>query len=360
MSTCSDQTIRISIGGCGCGCGSQPPTTPPGGEDLPPNDLPEIPSPDDDIGLLWKCNMSHYITYLWRWWGMVVTGNQTTRTIDEVAAAYIGLDVPVPSYFYRWTNVTAAILNMGGIDDLPAVYDGLYEQIVCAIYRAPTAAAALDNLRLLCSTNLSVFGNGLAYLANLLPIVTAFTPQDNFSNLPPSYRSRDCSMCTTPTPPGSFWYFVPGIIGTPYPSVTSPNAATMTLDGTAVASSITDLSCAATFDAYNTLAKVTAAGLTAVAFTVGENSASPGYSPVDAQNGLFYGGNIGHRTNLAEISGATVLIQAVAQPDAGDFDHVFNVDAEGLASNFQFAKFEYTPDNTTILVEITSFEARTT
>jgi len=360
MSTCSDQTIRISIGGCGCGCGQQTPTPPPGGDDLPPNDLPEIPSPTTDIGLLWKCNMSHYIAYLWRWWGLLATDAQTTHIISEVANAHLGLDVPVPSYFTRWTNATAAVLNLSNREGLATVYDANYEQVVCAVYRASTATAALDNLRTMCNTSLSIFGNGLAYLANLLPITTAFEPQENFNHLPLSYRSRECAFCTTPSIPGEFWYFVPGIIASPYPTVTSASQAVLTLEGTALADDLTSLSCAATLDAYNTLAKVELAGLTAVAFTVGENSASPGYSPVDGNNGMFYGGNIGHRVNLAEISGATVLIQAVAQADAGDFDHVFNVDAEGLCSNFQFGKFEYTPDNTDILLEITAFEVRTT
>jgi len=356
------ENMNINVNcGCGCGCPQAPPATPPGPTDLPPIVVSPIPTPDDDIGLLWKCNMSHYTAYLWRLWGIYCTANMATATIAEIENNYLNLGLTPPGYAARWATVTTAILNMGGIDGLPLVYDPQYEVIVCAIYRAPTAAAAADNLRQICATGgLGAWGDGMAWLADLLPIEACFTPQATMANLPPSYRDRDCSDCTSPVPPtDGEWFFVPGILASPYPTVTN-DVSGFNMAGTATRGSSTDISLNASYEPYDEDTETTL--LTAVAFTIVTITESPAVTP-DANNGWFFGGE-GARTYIGDyIPGDTVLIHLAShtQPDAGLFDHVISVsNTDYLVCRFGFVVYGYLPDARVIDLEIADFEVRTT
>lgn len=361
MCNCGDcsnqQTVRIVIGGCGCGSNQVPPPT---GDDLPPTPIPPIPTPDDDIGLLWKCNMANYSAYLWRLWGIYVTGNQTTNTMSQIENAYLNLGLTSPSYASRWLHVTTAVLNMGGNEGLPYVFDPAYEQIVCSIYRAPTAAAAADNLRLIAATNLASWGGGMKWLIDMLPLQATFTPQATFANLPPGYRERDCSGCTTPVPPTTgAWYFVPGIIATPYPTVTGTGTDDFTLSGVAKAGSVTDISLGSQLEGYENESAYGA--LTAVAFTIVDQVCTPAM-PGDGGSQWVYGA-VNKTTIITDVSGQTVLIWLTGhpQPDAGSFDVVREVtDVHYLKPNFGFYIYEYTPADRTITLEISDFELRTT
>jgi len=218
----NNMNINVNCGcGCGCGCTSQVTPQPPTDDDYPPSPVPPIPTPEDESGLLWKCNMSHYCAYLWRKWGMYAADLQSTNIVQDCQSVFLNLGVNPPNYAQRLAYSSSAILLMGGSNStaVAAAYDPNYDAVVCAIYSAPTAAAALDNLREIDRQLMGAIGAGMDWLALLLPLAVAFTPQEDDTNLPPSYRDRVCTMCTGTIPSpgqpipvesaGGKWWLIP-------------------------------------------------------------------------------------------------------------------------------------------------------
>jgi len=201
----TNMNINVNCG-CGCGCGSSSQTQqPPTDDDYPIQPVPPIPTPEDEPGLIWKCNMAHYCAYLLRKWGMYAADAALTDMLQDTQNVWLNLGQNSPPYALRLAYSTTAILHMGSSNSasVAAAYDPLYDTYVCAIYSAPTAAAALDNIREVNRTLLGSLGAGMDWAALLLPLVVAFTPQSSNDNLPPAYQNRTCDICTTaPTSPG--------------------------------------------------------------------------------------------------------------------------------------------------------------
>lgn len=202
-----NMNITVNSGcGCGCGCQSQQTPPPPTDTDYPGDTVPPIPTPDDEPGLQWKCNMSHYCAYLWRLWGMYAAAVQVTNIIQNCENVYLNLGSIPPSYTTRlaYASTAAALMPGVGNGEVAATFDPHYEAVVCAIYSAPDARTALDNLREVSRQLFSTIGPGMDWLALLLPLADTFIPQATNDNLPPSYRTRECTMCGgSPSLPGA-------------------------------------------------------------------------------------------------------------------------------------------------------------
>jgi len=188
---------------CGCGCsgsggsGSQAPPAPED-DDYPADTVPPIVAPDDDPGRAWLCNMAHYCAFVWRKWGMYAADLQLTNIMQDAENVYLNLGITPQNYPTRLAYASTAILQLGGTTSaaVAANYDPNYDAVVCAIFGAPTAAAALDNLREISRQLLGSNGPGMDWIALLLPLAAAFTPQATNANLPPAYRTRTCELCS--------------------------------------------------------------------------------------------------------------------------------------------------------------------
>jgi len=187
---------------CGCGCsgaGSGSPTpAPPTAEDYPPNPVPPVVPPGDDAGQAWLCNMAHYNAFLWRKWAMYAADLQLTNIMQDAENVYLNLGLAPQSYATRLAYASTAILLLGGTTSaiVAADYTPNFDAVVCAIYGAPTAAAALDNLREISRQLFGAHGPGMDWILLLMPLEAAFTPQSPPTNLPPAYRTKTCELCS--------------------------------------------------------------------------------------------------------------------------------------------------------------------
>jgi hypothetical protein len=358
-----NMVVNVSCGGCGCSqqtqCIPVDQVAPPPGW-LPPNPGQGIPTPEDDLGLLWKCNLAHYCAYLLRLWGIQATASNGVNLIMEsVNATYAMLGYPAPSYGHQLvvSAVAQMLLTFATTDDVTVPFDANYDVVVCTLYSAPTDTDAINNVATLMTTIYqNTVGQAMATLASLLPTEAMFTPGD-FGDLPPGYTDRDCSSCGSPIAPGvGIWYLVPERLATPYPTVDSPSAEIFAAAGVCKRGTTTDIQAWFRRDDYYFLEENNS--VAAVAFTVTARESTP---VPPAGNGFFYGA-ANHKTWLNDVNaGETVLIYHEDHPqaDVGAFDHAFPVLNWGnLNTQFGFTWFTYQPPDTDIDFGVDDFEVR--
>lgn len=189
-------------GGCGCGCQTAPPIPEPPTTETPPYENPApLPTPEDTDGLTWKCNMSHYLVYSYRY---MMIQMMSPGTFPDWSAMYNGLfsGFTTAALSFSWYVYTLLVylLNGQSTDDVTVPIDEAYDQLVCAIYSASTDVQASENFSAIITQIFpqSILRQAALAMVSQTPFVAAFEVQP-LENLPITHNNRDCSACGTPT-----------------------------------------------------------------------------------------------------------------------------------------------------------------
>lgn len=200
----SEEDMAITINNsncCGC-CGSSSCT---GGYvddvELDDLDLPDPPDdePPDDVNLYQKCSVAHYMTMQLR--NTLIRLADETQSYPEFSAWWATLWGWLPLsiqliLFGVWVAVRSWLNR--GVAWVTANFDPLYDNIVCAMYGAESAAAARIAVNAVLSNLPYPLNNAATSIASYLPWSVLFS--EEMLDLPPGYTNRTCCG-ETPDPP---------------------------------------------------------------------------------------------------------------------------------------------------------------
>lgn len=190
-----DMAITINNSNC-CGCCGSSSCTGGGYVDdveLDDLDLPDPPDdePPDDVNLYQKCSVAHYMTMQLR--NTLIRLADETQTYPEFSSWWATLWGWLPLsiqliLFGVWVAVRSWLNR--GVAWVTANFDPLYDNIVCAMYGAESAAAARIAVNAVLANMPYPLNNAATSIASYLPWSVLFS--EEILDLPPGYANRTC------------------------------------------------------------------------------------------------------------------------------------------------------------------------
>jgi len=350
------ENLNICIScGCGnssgsCGCGTADTTNPGDGVRIVPPSPDEDSQPTDPTYLDYKCDLSHYLFYLFRDVELpALLGLQQSGELsfDEIALTLEGIfGGLMPLFGLVWTVFyTIVIWIVNGLTDqdavtaLQTICDRNKDALICAMYTSINMWDALESVSDVFAADTVAswhWRTGLVYLSQTIPYETLFFAEADRTELPPEFIGSEC-VCSGGVPVGCSDDF-----GGSYPSLSANGLVDWCYQ------SVTDLQAVGQLGSYGQQAII-------LGFTyriVGTNHPGnqwigflvfPGTRPPDAyalcitvattHSNLFLDGRIGAAAGTTLITGGGTEIVANTKTYIGYVDPLINPVALPIQDN---------------------------